>query len=96
MSKSEQRALADALAMANALCDLSPESSCAVANEHKAAVRSYIQSWVAPYIQMALESGVTGKSASLAQIYRRGQSGCKHVEASKILGDLERAAKKGT
>jgi hypothetical protein len=90
MKRSEQRALADALESAEALCDLSPAATCGVPVEHRRAVQIYVQSWIVPYIRMALESGVTGKSATLREIYRNGHRGCAHSRAAKILDDLRK------
>jgi len=92
MTKSEQYALADALAAAQALCDTSAESLCSVKPEHKTAVKGYVQAWVIPSIRMALEHSITGESAALAAIYRRGAGFCKNQGAAKILDDLQKEA----
>ncbi len=96
MTKSEQRALADALHAAEELCSRSLDSTCAVEPEHKEAVRGYVQAWIVPYIRMALEHGVTGESGTLRVVYRNGEGACNTMGANRLLGEMQmRRAKKG-
>jgi hypothetical protein len=75
------------------LCDLGPDSECGVAAEHKQAVQIYLNSWVTPYLRMALRSGVLGADATLNHIYRGGRSCTKTLGGAKILDEMRKQAR---
>ena len=89
MTKSQQRALADALADLEALCDPA-NTTCAIAPEHKRAVAPFVSSWITGYVQMALRDAVLGRDLNLAQIYRNGRGSCRSIRGAKILDDLQK------
>jgi hypothetical protein len=56
-NKAPKRAIAAldrALRATKALVDLTEESRCSVADEHKEAVRLYVETWVIPYMEDAI------------------------------------------
>lgn len=67
-------ALADAIGYLNNLIDTSKESSCGVANEHKEAVKIYVESWITPTLQELLRS-MLGNKRSIMDLKDRVRRG---------------------
>jgi hypothetical protein len=67
MTKEESRALKESIKKLEALISTAPDSTCGVANEHKEAVRLYVQTWVLPNLR-AIDTPAKERTHSDKQI----------------------------